>query len=281
MKLYLQYTNASHRGPGMVVQNLLKGLQTLGVDVQTQPQACDYYGCLQPPGAILNHLPKQTLMGPNIFVIPSENMGVVNRFQNHVVPCEWVKDVYNRWPDMQSKNINVWPVGIDTDKWQPLDYWTPLRGRLDCFIYVKNRDPNDVGLVENACRALGLSYEINQYGAYTQESLLTRCVSAKFAILLTDTESQGIAYMNILSTGTPCYVINKAKWEYRGIQAPATSVPYFDKRCGEIVDNAIINRDHLEQFVNNLNTYDPRQYILDNHTLVKGAENYVTLLKAT
>lgn len=278
MKLYLQYTNASHRGPGMVVQNLLKGLNELGVDVQTQPQACDYYGCLQPPGAILNHLPVQTLIGPNIFVIPSENMAVVNRFQNHVVPCEWVKDVYLRWPDMQSKSISVWPVGIDTEEYAP----TPDAAQdLDCFIYVKNRDPNDVGLVENACRALGLSYEINEYGSYKPEALKDRCSRAKFAILLTDTESQGIAYMSILSTGTPCYVINKAKWEYRGIQASATSVPYFDKRCGEIVDSAIINRDHLQEFVKNIDTYDPRQYILDNHTLSKGAADYVSILKTT
>ena len=278
MKLYLHYNQATHRGPGKVVHNLLKGLDELGINVVGKPGSADYYGCLQHPGGLAEHLPRQTLMGPNIFVLPQHDPGLIRRFNNFVVPSNWVKDLYLKEPKMHDKQISVWPVGIDTEKWQPLDYYPPQRGQLDCFIYYKNRSANDLGLVEKSCKSLKLSYEINEYGSYTEETLLTRCQHAKFAILLTDTESQGVAYMNILSTNTPCYVINKTNWEG---QCAATSVPYFDKRCGEITDSALINIEKLEAFMNDAahQEYSPREYILENHSLVYAASKYVKILK--
>jgi hypothetical protein len=279
MKLYLHYNQANHRGPGKVVHNLLKGLDELGISVVGQPGSADYHGCLQHPGGLAEHFPQSTLMGPNIFVLPEHEPHIMNRFNNFVVPSDWVKELYLKNPDMRNKDVAVWPVGIDTEEWNTLTYVPPNFRFLDCLIYYKNRSANDLGLVEKACKTLNLDYELNEYGSYDEATLKMRCAQAKFAILLTDTESQGVAYMNILSTNTPCYVINKTDWEGK---VAATSVPYFDDRCGQIVDSALINLDTFEKFVKDAaqGVFSPRSYILENHTLSSSASKYIEILKS-
>lgn len=281
MKIYLHYQNSTHRGPGGVVKGLLKGLEGLQIEVVDKPSDADYIGSLQHPGAVYEHLPVNTLMGPNLFVLPKEAPELCNKFSNFVVPSEWVKDLYSQpifETQMKDKQIDVWSVGIDTNEWMP----GAIQKDLDCFVYYKNRSQQDLALVYKICKHYKLNFEIIEYGSYKEEQLKTLCARSKFAILLTGTESQGIAYMNILSTDTPCFVFNKQKWVYdndKSISAPASSVPYFDKRCGEISPD--VNLALFETFMNNVNykQYSPREYILENHTLEISTKNYIELLK--
>lgn len=285
MKVYLHYQNSTHRGPGGVVKGLLKGLERLQIEVVSKPSDADYIGSLQHPGAFYEQLPANTLMGPNLFVLPSEAPEICNKFSNFVVPSQWVKDLYSQpiFESMQNKEIDIWSVGIDTNEWKPnITLKIESESQLDCFVYYKNRSQQDLALVYKICKHYNLNFEIIEYGSYKEEQLKSLCDRSKFAILLTGTESQGIAYMNILSTDTPCFVFNKQKWVYendKSINAPASSVPYFDKRCGEISPD--VNLALFETFMDNVNNkqYVPRDYILENHTLEMSAKKYIELLK--
>ena len=106
--------------------------------------------------------------------------------------------------------------------------------------------------------------------------MLTACEQSLFAILNTATESQGIAYQEILATGVPCYVIDKTVWnDQPGYNFPATSAPYFDDRCG--IKHHNLSR--LGEFLDKLSTFKPRDYIVDNLTLEKSASEYIKLLE--
>jgi hypothetical protein len=72
----------------------------------------------------------------------------------------------------------------------------------------------------------------------------------------------------------PLFVLNKTLWR----NYPATSVPYFDDRCGKV---SIVNSDilqELNQFIDNIKIYNPRSFIMDNHTDVKSASRYIDIL---
>jgi len=281
-KLYLYYSNSTQRGPGMVVKNLLSGLSQLeDIALVDKPNQADLFGCLQNPGDyLINWFPKNTLMGPNLFVIPEENRLICSKFKSFIVPSQWVKDLYIRSPLMNEKTIDVWSVGIDTDKWLNKEDLDDFSIKQDCFIYFKNREQAELQEVQKTLDKLKFSYRTIEYGNYHEQELYDLCQASRFAILLTGTESQGIAYMNILSTNTPCIVLNKNYWQYilnQFINHPATSVPYFNEKCGLILNSI----QQLESSLGGFNPcdYAPRDYILANHTQKISAEKYVNLLR--
>lgn len=262
----------------MVVRNLLAGLSALkDVEVVDDISKADYVGVLQHPERLTNELPENALVGPNLFVLPHEAPELCNRFHNFIVPSDWVKDCYSTFPQMMHKNIGVWPVGIDTKTWQP-----KTKEDLDCFIYFKNRSKEDLKWVRKICKYYKLNYRVIKYGSYQEKDLFNLAQRSRFAILLTGTESQGIAYMNILSTNTPCYVFDRNTWVYdidKSYRFRASSVPYFDGRCGEVSPN--INLERFNNFLEDcrVGKFAPREYILENHTLKKSAERYMQFLR--
>lgn len=283
-KIWIHYNNSTSFGPGRVVENLYKGLKKLKdeVEIESKPSRADYIACLQYPNELGNFLPEKTLMGPNIFVLPFEMPHLCNKFRNFVVPSEWVKDKYVHYLDMSKKSIFVWPVGIDTDEWNDNN----KKIAKDFFVYQKNTTDHLVKEAISAFERKGLSCSgVITYGKYNEDDLKNICSMSRFAVLCTKTESQGIGYMNILSSNTPCYVVNESTWTYENnpsITADATSVPYFSSECGMIVDSkdaARFSDSNVETFLADLKNYNPRKYILENHGLKASAKNYVNILE--
>ena len=133
----------------------------------------------------------------------------------------------------------------------------------------------------NFMREAGLELFYENYPLGLHELDFLECAkSAAFAILLTNTESQGYAYMQLLSAGVPCLVFNQDTLYSspdQPIQSwPATSVPYFDERCGLIEKE--ISKETIEKFFSvPLQSWDPRSYILENHTIEKSTKKYLKL----
>jgi len=271
MQIRVLANNTSHRGPGKVYQNLVKGLRLLGHGVN-QPIVGepDLNVCLQMVPTILQLDPRKTLFGPNLVVLPTEAHELFSDPSKHfLVPSQWVKDLYCQFDFVHPNNLHVWAVGIDLDKWNISPKPKPSQ---DCFIYFKNRSEEDLRIVKLLLKKFGLKYSTLQYGSYTEDQLKKACSDSRFAVLLTGTESQGIAYMEILSTNTPCYVFNKPTWESedKKIKQHASSVPYFDDGfCGAVSpDN--ISLEHFTEFLNAVDSLSPSYYMglysLENST---------------
>jgi hypothetical protein len=267
-----------------VAKNLLTGLLEAGIPTkirhQFQPDLAledRLLGCLQPiPG--MQGLPRHTLMGPNLFVLPTE-FPLVGQFDHYLVPSTWVLNKYRSFKELDHATLDIWSVGVDTEAWKP----SPNQEKtLDCFVYFKNRTATDLAVVNILLKRLGLKSVIVKYGDYQESELKYLCQISKFAVLVTGTESQGLGYMQILSMGVPCYVLDKWFWNYEGqieTKYDGTSVPYFQIGvCGEL--SRVIDQEHFEKFIQSVKEgkYNPRQYILDNHTLKASAEEYHALL---
>lgn len=199
--------------------------------------------------------------------------------------------MYKTYSAMKGKRIWPWPVGIDTHKWSP--EMLGSKPTHDFFIYLKGQPAVLKDQIEESLLAKGLTcLRTLEYGRYNESELEELCRRCKFAVLVTDTESQGIAYMQILSAGLPCFVLDKPVWRYQGpanVSAEATSAPYFDDRCGaKIPSRGMVGMDGsdrraMDLFVKNVGKqlYSPRDYILEGHTLAIGATEYLRLLKRT
>lgn len=290
----LHYNNATHRGPGKVVQNLEKGFDLLGIEYGQKhlfrSDILALEGFLQPTPLMFGKWSEKdghSVVGPNLFVLPSEwTEEQCKQYKHYLVPSQWTYDLYRSFPILDHATIDIWSVGIDTNKWntcaREIRTVGPILGAgLRCLLYYKNRNVQDLDLVQRICKKYLIDYKIIEYGKYTEDQLWDACGWANMGILLTDTESQGIAYMEMLSSDLPLFVFNKPWWNYEGKidKVPATSVPYWDPRCGEIADN--VDLKLFEKFVDGVRNwkYNPRQYILENHTLEMGAQKYYDILE--
>ena len=264
-------------GPGRLANTLKKGLTDRGIELVSFNEA-EYIACLQ---WLDEHLDvadfanKKVLVGPNIWEAPSERPHVAKGFNDFIVPSQWVKDKHLTDPLGQGPNVHIWSGGIETDIWTPHD----IAADIDCFIYFKNRSRAELDSLTKTLSDMGLKFGILEYGGYREEHLLEACHRSKFSILLNNTESQGYAYMQILSTNTPCIVLDQDYLISRdgNTRWPATSVPYFDDRCGIKVKT--IDREGIGSFINSLDKFDPRSYILENHTIEISTEKYLSLLE--
>ena len=264
----LYFDNTSNtNGPGKVATNLIKGLDMLSVDVKINTTT-KHTGCLQ-------SVPHEgdMLLGPNLFVLPIDvHPSFWEKSRRLVVPSQWVKDAYNKYLHYEHF-IHVWPVGIDTEKFTPSD----IEPTIDCLIYFKNGSVEKLEELISILEEKSLTYKQITYGSYSEDEFIQLTQSSRFGVAITATESQGIAYQEMLSMNLPLYVLDKPVWDDRpGISFPATSAPYFDGRCGV---KSIDGFSCFDFFLNQLQVYRPREYILENLTLEKCASEYLLLME--
>ena len=268
------------RGPGKLVSNLRKGLELLGIEEVSFDKA-EHIACLQWGDTwpdISKFDGKRALIGPNIWEAPSHRPEVAVRFQDFITPSEWVKQKHLSDPLMKNKNIHVWSGGLETDTWIP----STMPKDIDCFIYFKNRDRSELEEVIDIVQCeknIAGPVPVIEYGSYHITQLLELSQRAKFCIFLNNTESQGYSYMQVLSVNTPCLIIDRDYLRSRdGSQTwPATSAPYFDDRCGRKVKT--LTTHNLDLFLSSINSYNPRNYILEHHTIEKSVKRYLEILE--
>ena len=283
--LFLEYYY-TERGPGKVVDNLKKGLSIIGVTINETIRDSEYIGALQthpdahkPDYDLSPYTGKKCLMGPSCFLTPDEKPAIAKKFRDIVAPSEWIARMHRSYDELVG-TVHIWSAGIDTGVWLPHNI-PDSRKLLDCFIYLKNRDTSEFQEVCKQLDGLGLKYAAIQYDHYAPQQLYQLCQLSRFCIFLDNTESQGIAYMQMLSANLPLLVFNRGWYVHpiSNVTHDATSVPYFDDRCGLIKND--IKADHIVQMMDVYRKFMPREYILENHTLETSAKKYVDILMQT
>jgi hypothetical protein len=58
----------------------------------------------------------------------------------------------------------------------------------------------------------------------------------------------------------------------------ASSIPYWDNRCGEFFYKKEEFEEKYNEFTSKLDTYKPREFILENLSVEKCAENFKKLI---
>lgn len=280
-------------GVMIIAINLMKGLDKIGVpyrfndynyiDKHPEEIAC----IIGKPQVLFDRKWKNpVLFGAGIYSHPVDCPDLFERYPNVkrlLVPGEWMRKMFEPF---YGDKVLAWPVGTDTDYWKP----AAANKIYDFLIYDKlniDRDNQLVNVLEPILKIItnnNLTYRTIRYGTYRPMQLKAMLDTSKAAIFLSESESQGLAYQQTLSVNVPiltwdstgywqdpCYYPHKVKYQ------PVSSVPYWDKRCGIKFKDIDEFEAQLTIFLNNINLFKPRDYILENLTLEKCAEQYLKI----
>ena len=210
----------------------------------------------------------------------------IRKFLQH---SQWVLDLAKSAKIYDDTIFDLWSAGIDTAEWRPNE--RPAKKDIDVLIYIKihwDKERTHAELlrpIRDFLTAGGHSSAEITYGAYTNDDYKSQLSRAKTMIFLSAHESQGIAYQECLSSGVPIFAWDQGLWldpvrlKYGHSVVPATSVPFFDERCGARFRDIIEFKKGFGDFFDlaRRDGYSPRDYVLENLTIEKSTRRMLEL----
>ncbi len=200
----------------------------------------------------------------------------------------WTEALYRR---AFGNRCAIWPVGIDTEGWKPAS--AGAGKDVDFLIYDKihwerpKLERSLLAPIRESLDRLGRSHMTLRYGAYEPRAYRAALGRCRAAIFLSAHESQGIAYQEALASGVPIlawdpgFSQDPERFRWGEPVIPATSVPYFDERCGRTFVDGPAFEGTLSLFLEALRSgaYSPRDFILENLTVEKCSQRFVDILR--
>lgn len=243
------------------------------------------FDCVYSPGIPLNvkkYPNTKFIFGPHFSVFPELHQMNEIRSNNviYIQPSEWAAKVWETHSYCEKIKIKVLPFGVDTNKFCDTNHIT---NKNKVFIYFKYRSPEHLNLVTNFLNNKNIPYVIFSYkNRYNEQDYISYLQNSKFGIWLGGHESQGFALQEALSSNVPLLVWNvkSMNQEYGSTydDIPATTIPYWDKRCGEYFYNFDEFENTFDAFLSKIETYKPREYILENLSIKKCEEKLKELI---
>jgi hypothetical protein len=209
------------------------------------------------------------IFGPHFSVFPEKNkMDIISKSKNtvYIQPSEWARDIWKNNPLCYNIRIVSLPFGVDTDKFIDIKN---INEKNTVIVYFKRRNPNELKFLITFLNEQKVNFRIFNYvKRYDEKDYLNYLQNSKYGIWLGAHESQGFALEEALSCNVPLLVWNVSSMDqeygsnYNYI--PATTIPYWDYRCGEYFYNLNEFESVFSKFILNLNNYKPREFILEN-----------------
>jgi glycosyltransferase involved in cell wall biosynthesis len=269
---------------------LVSALRRVGIDVWTNDYAAARLAPTHPVGLVgYPHildgwsLPNPAILGPGMFDHPSlaPQLMADERYRLYVTTCDWIDAIFR--PAYGDRCVH-WHAGIDTSVW--LDTVDRVKD-IDLLVYDKvrwNRDVFEADLIapllkEAARRSLRV--HTIRYGHYSHKDYRRQLRRSKAMLFLCEHETQGMAYQEALASGVPVLAWDNGWWldprrlSYGAPDVPATSVPFFSPECGARFRNAQDFPGVLDQFLNRLPIYRPRQFVEQELSFAVSARLYL------
>ena len=273
--------SATMNGPHKVVDNLIKSLDQEKIEYAINEEKYEHNFLVQYDATAHEKHSKieqdTTIIGPQVWMFDGYGQFLIENqkyYKKIIAPSEWVKNKFITKFNLPEDKLAVWPVGIE-------EFNNIREPNYDCLIYFKRRDQSELDAVKKFLVSNGLSYRMVEYGTYGEDGFKQLVNSAKFCFLINGTESQGIAVQEIMSMGVPIIAWDIKEWLDQGeaYRVPATSIPYWDERCGEV----FFNIDDLEvtfsKFYATLDQYDPKAFIKDNLSFECSVKTLLDILR--
>ncbi len=231
--------------------------------------------------------PNRIVAGPYLMTHPSEWPTLCDEYPiaRYLQHCQWATDVYR--PYFGDRCIN-WAHGVDTNNWAPCS----SAKNLDFLIYDKVRwhreifEPQLIQSVREVLQQRRSTFAEIRYGFYKEEEYRELLARVRAMIFLVEHESQGSACQECLSCNVPIlaweqgWYLDPNMENWGQAKTPASSVPYFDDRCGLTFNGIDEFEPKLNEFVDLLDAgrFAPRDFVLENLTIEKCAQRYLDIL---
>ena len=277
-------------GPDKVFINTCKGFELIGQPYVVNRNLSDYsWNWIHDSVDALIEVALRAIpavIGPNLVVLPKDLPRYRPRLKGciYLQPSEWALNLWRQLGFSESI-LAIWPAGIDTSSFAAKEEKT---SNDQVLIYFKNRPPDLLSEVKAIVKNHHLVPNIISYGDYTEEqyrNLLAKCC---FVIWLGCHESQGIALQEALAADVPMIVIDAKSlfdtYSKNGYTFQNTlrlfrtsSAPYFDSRCGIIIDEITDLGNAIIKIKSELSGYNPREYVIDQLSLEVSANKLVNI----
>ena len=273
--------SATMNGPHKVVDNLIKSLDQEKIEYAINEEKYEHNFLVQYDATAHEKHSKieqdTTIIGPQVWMFDGYGQFLIenqNFYKKIIAPSEWVKNKFITKFNLPEDKLSVWPVGIE-------EFNNIREVNYDCLIYFKRRDQSELDAVKKFLVSNGLSYRMVEYGTYGEDGFKQLVNSAKFCFLINGTESQGIAVQEIMSMGVPIIAWDIKEWLDQGeaYRVPATSIPYWDERCGEVFFNIEDLEVTFSKFYTTLDKYDPKAFIKDNLSFECSVKTLLDILR--
>jgi glycosyltransferase involved in cell wall biosynthesis len=275
-------------GPNKRQVNLLKGLDRIGYPyVLSRHLRSTKRLWVNGLPSLVAHLPRRgvyTVVGPNVWNfgwdVPRrarlEHALVIEASDKSV--AQFLGDEgFERCP------VRAWGGGIDTDEFRPP---ANRRAGRDVLVYTKHRDPGELPGIIDVLLRHDLRPSLLMYGKYGEEGYRAALANAAFVVWHGAAESQGFALGEALSCDVPVLVCNY--WDdidaERALQLRIKpgrrlfdNAPYFDDRCGLKIEDLDELSGGVQEMLDRLSEFRPREYVLENLTLERCARAFVDL----
>jgi len=140
--------------------------------------------------------------------------------------------------------------------------------------------------VERTLREKGIEFHTLVYGAYQQHEYVRLLQTHAYVVWLGCQESQGIALQEALAMNVPVLVLDasslfdayplpQGRFPLRLKPFRTTSAPYFDSRCGIVVDDWQGLGSALEEMQGSWHTFRPREFVRENLSLELQASRFM------
>jgi len=285
------------RGPLAVESNLIKGLEKIGASYNLNPHKASLFPNLSVLRSVAGvmWLVKQKksnlIVGPNFSasdLVYLQKAGAPIKF--FLAPSKEVKFTFIHYGILAEK-IKIWPVGIDTEDFTDVSKTSKT---CDALIYFKRRTKKELEQAIGLLKQQRQTYTVLEYGYYSKNDFKQVLSQSRYAVILDGNESQGIALEAIMASNLPLFVFDQI---YIGETSDlslaenlqSTSVPYWSKLCGMKVPTDTYGKSknsyfsisecqtQFEQFLNQLPSFKPREFILENLSLEKQAKEFTAL----
>lgn len=273
------YYSYNERGPRKVIENLKKGLELIGIPYEenSDPRPDSMIICLSSHDIMRSKFIKQMYIGPNICTLPIDNdVAMRQEYKAFIVNSQWTYDAYKKW--IPEEKLRIWPVGIDTDLFSDK---SSFEKEFDCLLYCKGRSSDDSAIAKGLLESRNQKFKEISYGGYSEEQFLELIGKSRYAFVVDGPESQGIAIEEMMSCNLPMFVWDVEFWADRGdaYKVVASSVPFWSEECGVKTSKIKNLKGSFDEFLKNIESFTPRQFILRELTLEKQAKELVEILK--
>lgn len=252
-----------------------------------------HYDIIYSPSEVINsslYPTKKFIFGPHFSVFPNPSQLdalQANKYKNsiYIQPSEWAAQT---WKDMGAEQfipIRTFAFPVDTTIFAPTEHMESEK--TDVFLYIKQRHPNEISQLKAFLALHNITtYKIFDYSKrYNERDYINTLQKAKYGIWLGRHESQGFALEEALAMNVPLLVwdvtsMNQEEgYNYKDI--PATTIPYWDSRCGEYFHHLSELPAAFQTLQTKLKTpssYNPRQYVLEQLSTEKCRESFMKMI---
>jgi glycosyltransferase involved in cell wall biosynthesis len=233
-------------------------------------------------------LPNPAVLGPGLLDHPAQSPQLMDdaRYRSYIVPCDWMADLFE--PFYPGK-CRLWFGGFDVSQWPD----TANNAKdIDLIIYDKVRwerahfERTLVAPVQEMLDRRGLRTVAVRRGAYDHAGYRALLSRARGMLFLCESETQGLAYQEAMACNVPILAWDPEQWldpeRLRWTSEPvrASSVPFFDSRCGERFRDFEEFGAALDRFLSRLAAYQPRRYVEEELSLARSASLYLDAYSA-